>query len=52
MLASYLTAERVEAHRLCDDSDFQEGPLVAHYGAAKTLVEKLKGSFDHDLPVP
>jgi hypothetical protein len=28
-------------------------PLVEHYGATETLVEKWKGgSFDHDLPVP
>jgi hypothetical protein len=52
-VASYLTAERVRAaYQLCrslhddvcrDDIDFQKGPLVELYGAAKTLVEELKG---------
>jgi hypothetical protein len=54
-VASYLTAERVRAaYQLCrslhddvcrDDIDFQKGPLVELYGAAKTLVDKLKGKL-------
>jgi hypothetical protein len=51
-VASYLTAERVRAaYQLCrslhedvcrDDVEFQRGPLVELYGAAKTLVRELK----------
>ena len=51
-VASYLTAERVRAaYQLCrslhadvcrDDIEFQKGPLVELYGAAKVLVEELK----------
>ena len=51
-VASYLTAERVRAaYQLCrslhedvcrDDIEFQKGPLVELYGAARTLVRELK----------
>jgi hypothetical protein len=51
-VASYLTAERVRAaYQLCrslhddvcrDDIDFQKGPLVELYAAARILVEELK----------
>ena len=51
-VASYLTSERIRAaYQLCrslhddvcrDDIEFQKGPLVELYGAAKTLVEELK----------
>jgi hypothetical protein len=51
-VASYLTAERIRAaYQLCrslhddvrrDDIEFQKGPLVELYGAAKILVEELK----------
>lgn len=51
-VASYLTAERVRAaYQLCrslhgdicrDDIDFQKGPLLELYGAAKILVKELK----------
>jgi len=51
-VSSYLTAERVRAaYHLCrslqgdicrDDIEFQKGPLVELYGAAKTLVKELK----------
>jgi hypothetical protein len=51
-VASYLTAERIRAtYQLCrslhgdicrDDIEFQKGPLVELYGAAKTLVDELK----------
>jgi hypothetical protein len=51
-VSSYLTAERVRAaYQLCrslhsdicrDDIEFQKGPLVELYGAAKSLVDELK----------
>src|SRR5271170_7285018 len=51
-VASYLTAERIRAtYQLCrslhgdirrDDIEFQRGPLVELYDAAKTLVKELK----------
>jgi hypothetical protein len=52
-VASYLTSERIRAaYQLCrslhsglcsDDIEFQKGQLVELYGAAKILVEELKG---------
>ena len=51
-VASYLTAERIRAaYQLCrslhsdicrDNIEFQKGPLVELYGAAKILVDELK----------
>ena len=51
-VASYLTAERIRAaYQLCrslhndvcrEDIEFQKGPLVELYSAAKDLVEELK----------